>query len=343
MSFLGSVFGEKPNVADYIPTVFSEEQMKSIMENLRAFPEISRLGSAYYDYMMGSMTKAIPEFANILKAGGETTAKMLSTAGEELSGIVPQDVQDQLRRSTAFTNLMAGTAGSQMGAANQARNLGLTSLDMISKGAALQGEAGNAAQRWAGLASGLIMSPSGFMVTPEQQMKLTMQNNLYKQATQQLRENVAAAPDPALQALNQWVQQVGGSIIGAYATGGMGGKGDYKTSYNANSYLGGAGGQSDVITNPGHYVTDTGGGGDLSAASSFRGTGATGFDFGIGYPSSDPNLYNPTSPYLYGAMGGDVTAPNQIPGAGYNFSGFSTPWSPNLYGTTDFNVTQAGV
>ncbi len=260
---LSSIFGEKPNIADYIPTIFSEEQMKSIQENLKAFPEISRLGSAYYDYMMGSMTKAIPQFANILKAGGETTAKMLSTAGEELAGIVPQDVQDQLRRSTAFTNLMAGTAGAPMGAANQARNLGLTSLDMIQKGAALQGEAGNAAQRWAGLASGLIMSPSGFMVTPEQQAKLTMQNNLYKQATQQLRYNVAAAPDPIAKGLSDIVE----NLTAAY----LGGKvGKIGAGNEAATQAAGTGFRSDV-SNPGYYTDGGGGGGvqDLSAATSF--------------------------------------------------------------------------
>ena len=111
-------------------------------------------------------------------------------------------------------------------------------MDMVNKGAALAGQAGNSAQMWEKIAGATIMSPAGFVITPAQQAEMTLTNRLIQQKTQQMRNNVAAAPDPALQALNQWIEQVGGTIIGAYATGGMGGRGDYKTSYNAQGYLG---------------------------------------------------------------------------------------------------------
>ena len=106
-------------------------------------------------------------------------------------------------------------------------------MDMINKGAALAGQAGNSAQMWEKIAGATIMSPAGFVITPAQQAEMTLTNRLIQQKTQQMRNNVAAAPDPALQALNQWIEQVGGTIIGAYATGGMSKGGDYKTSYNA--------------------------------------------------------------------------------------------------------------
>jgi hypothetical protein len=296
--------------------------MRSVKENLKAFPEISKLGSAYYDYMMGSMTKAIPQFANILKAGGETTAKMLSTAGEELAGVVPQDVQDQLRRSTAFTNLMAGTSGAPMGAANQARNLGLTSLDMIQKGAALQGEAGNAAQRWAGLASGLIMSPSGMMVTPQQQASLTMQNNLYKQATQQLKYNVAAAPNPIAKGLSDIVE----NLTAAY----LGGKvGKIGAGNEAATAAAGKGFTSDV-TNPGYYTGGGGGGG---------GDGVP--DFSAAPQMTMGGYQTPFNPSAYDIGAGDIfSSYNPVPNYNpYGFGGstdLSSVMALSPTGTTDF-------
>jgi len=259
MSLLGDIFGDKPEVAPYIPTEFGPEQIKALKENIAAFPWISQLGDIFQSYMTDAFNTAIPGFSDILKMGGKLTQQMESTAGEYLSGKIPQDVQEAVQRSSAFQNLQSGGGGA-MAQANTARNFGLTSMDLISKGAQLEQSAGNAAQRWAGLASNLIMNPAGYLVTPAQQVQLTMSNRLHEQATQQLRNNVNAAPDPALQALNQWVQQVGGTVVASYLGGGAGGKGggNYKTSYNASDYLGGPG-PSDV-SNPGYINPGVGGG-----------------------------------------------------------------------------------
>jgi hypothetical protein len=65
--------------------------------------------------------------------------QMQAPIGSMLAGNVPQDVQDQIRRSAAFTSLMGGSAGAGTGAtgAITARDLGLTSLDLTQKGEAL--------------------------------------------------------------------------------------------------------------------------------------------------------------------------------------------------------------
>ena len=51
-----------------------------------------------------------------------------------------------------------------MGNGNTARNYGWTSTDMIDKGAALAGQAGNSAQMWEKIAGATIMSPAGFVL-----------------------------------------------------------------------------------------------------------------------------------------------------------------------------------
>lgn len=229
-SIFDQIFGRKPQVAPYRPTQLSAEQVRAIMENISSFPEIQQLGGLYEQYMLDSFRESGFDLAPILQGGEQMVQQMENIGQQFLRGEIPQDVQDQIRRQDALTSMLSGGPGGAN--ALTARDLGLTSLNLINQGANLAGQAGNAAQRWAGLASGLIMSPSGMMVTPQQQAALTMQNNLYQQATQQLRNNIAAAPNPGLQALNQWVEQVGGTILSSYATGGMGGRGtNFETSY----------------------------------------------------------------------------------------------------------------
>lgn len=241
-SFLDQVFGAKPQVAPYTPTLLGPEQLLALQNNIKAFPDITQLGNLYEQYMMSAFDKAIPGFSDMLAQGGALTQEMMGQIDPLLKGQIPQDVQDQIQRTSAYQSLMGGTAGSPMAGALTARDLGTTSLGLIGEGANLLGLAGNAAQRWAGLASGMIMSPSGMMITPQQQAQMDMQNRLYEQATKQFQYNVNAAPDPALQALNQWVEQVGGSVVSSYLGGGMGGMGgggkgaNYATSYNPSQY-----------------------------------------------------------------------------------------------------------
>jgi hypothetical protein len=232
---LSDVFGAKPAVAPYTPTIFSDEQLKALTENLAAMPKISALGTQYYDYMSGAMERAIPGFADILKEGGTLTAKMESVAGQELAGQIPQDVVDQVQRSSAYQSLLSGTSGSQMASANLARNLGLTSLDLIGAGANLQGQAGNAAQQWSGLAARNIMNPAAFFISPQEQAAQTMQNNLYRQATQQLANNLAAAPSPVAKGVSDTIINLLGAYLGAGKGGGAGGT---APSYSPSQYAG---------------------------------------------------------------------------------------------------------
>lgn len=235
-SILDSIFGSKPQVAPYIPTSLTDEQLNAIDANIAAMPDITQLGDLYQTYMMDAFNQAIPGFSNILSSGGQMTQEMIDQATSYLHGEIPPDVAAALQRQDAYTSLMSGTAGSPMSGALTARDLGLTSMNLIQQGAQLAGQAGNAAQRWAGLASGMIMSPSGMMITPQQLAEFKMQNRLLQQATKQFGYNVAAAPSPAGQALNQWIEQVGGTILSSYATGGMSKGGNFETSYNPNQY-----------------------------------------------------------------------------------------------------------
>jgi hypothetical protein len=215
-----SVFGTKPGVADYTPTDLGVEAKKATTENLANMPEIEAL-----------LNKILPGYTDMVKEGSKSTLSLLR-------GEVPQDVQDQIRRNSAFQSLSSGFGGSGMSKNLTARDLGLTSLDLIGKGE-------NSAQRWAGLTEGAV---SPFSVTAKEQGDQTMKNNLYKQATEQFRNNVLAAPDPASAGLFNTIATIGGTAaslgIGS-ALGAMGGRGgstqiaappNYNYAYSAPSY-----------------------------------------------------------------------------------------------------------
>lgn len=284
-NILDMVFGQTPEVAPYVPTDLSVEQLKAITENISAFPEIQQLGGLYENYMLDAFKQAGLDLQPILQ-GGDAMVRQMETVGQQfLKGEVPQDVQDQIRRQDALTSMLSGGPGGA--SALTARDLGLTSLNMINQGAALAGEAGNAAQRWAGLASGLIMSPSGMMVTPQQQAQQTMMNNLYKQATRQLRYNLAAAPDPAAAGISGTLM----NLLGAYLGHGMGGGGGSITpSYS--SIMGG---------------TTSGQGINFGGANPYSAT-TGGFNFG------GSNVGGQSIQYMGGGMPSDVSTPGYYMG-----------------------------
>lgn len=256
MSFLDQVFGRKPDVPALQPTDPLAELSTLLGGEIKDWPQIEEISNLYQQYMLGALNEAVPGFSDILKQGSADTQSILSEAAPLIKGELPEDVKSQVLRSGAFQGLMSG-GGPQFTQSLQARDLGLTSLNLMNQGAQLATEGGNAAQRWASIAGGTIMSPSQSMYSPAWFTDFIAKQRASQQAIAQQRANVAAAPSPALQALNQWVEQVGGSVIASYAGGGMGGMGggkgsNYATTYNAGSYLGGSGMPPDVST-PGYY------------------------------------------------------------------------------------------
>ena len=315
-SIFESIFGGVPKIADYTDLDYGTEQNLALESDLAAFPQISALGADYQKSYLDELNTAIPGFSDILAEGGTLTKQMEGIAGTELSGQLPADVAAQVQRTSAFQNLLSGGGGS-MADANTARNYGLTSLDLINQGANMAGQAGNAAQRWAAAtgagASANVMA--GMLQTPQQRAAFDTDQAKIQYAIQQAKNNAAAAPNPALQALNQWIEQVGGTAIGALV-GAKPGQ-NYKTSYDPTSS---GAPQTNFLDN----VTQGTGGGS-------GGGGAIVADPNAGGATYDPN-----------AAGGSII--NML--TGYNSSAnvpgyYPTEQMPGLYNPTDLTGTSS--
>src|SRR4029077_14129898 len=197
MTFGEKIHGMKPEVADFIPTDPIEQLKKMLAGETGAFPQITGLSDLYQKYMMSALGQGLPGFSARFKTGGADTQSLLNRAGQFLTGELPPDVMSQVFRQSAFQNLGSVLLVSPGGAASQARQLGLSSLDLMKQGAGMLESGTNAAQRWAQIASGTILNPSQQLYSPDWFSNFMATQIQLKQATKQLKYNTAAAPDPA--------------------------------------------------------------------------------------------------------------------------------------------------
>lgn len=184
------IFGTKPGVAEFTPTDLGTEAGRAVDSNIKNVPEIQAL-----------LEKLLPGYGEMVKTGSANTLSLLR-------GELPTDVQDAIKRSSAFRSLQGGYSGSGMSKALTARDIGRTSLDLM-------GEGQNAAQRWAAFTQG---SASPYVVTAPAQAENTTRNNLYSQATSQFKYNVAAAPDPGAAGIFN-LQTTLGSMAASFGLG----------------------------------------------------------------------------------------------------------------------------
>lgn len=213
---LEKVYGKKPRVSDFIPLDLQKAQSQSVAGNL-----------ANADAIEAFLNRTIPGWSEMLKAG-------TGNALDLLHGVIPKDVQDQIFRSTAFQSLQSGTQGSGMARALTARDLGRTSLDLQTMGS-------NSAQSWAKLAES---SYSPFVTDTAMQAQTNAANNAGRQATEQFKFNVEAAPDPGaagayalnsaigMQMLNFGMGAAGGAMGGAGAGRGAPAGGPAQPAFN---------------------------------------------------------------------------------------------------------------
>jgi hypothetical protein len=248
MDISGLIHGERPQFAK-LKILDPLELMKQLLSGeIENWPLIQDLGQHFQDYMVGQLENLIPNFSDILKEGGVQTAAMQKEAAPLIRGEIPEDVQAQVARSAAFQSLMAGSMGGPIGMALTARDFGLTSLDLMQKGATLSTLAGNAAQRWAGIAGSTMMNPSSQLYSPQWFAQFRQEQEAARTANQQLGYNIAAAPDPAWSDRAKLLATYGGMALGGAVGGGGGGAGS-----SMNAYSSSFGGQGQNLGFGGNY------------------------------------------------------------------------------------------
>ena len=283
------IHGTKPKVAPFVETDPNEMLKKLLNGEITDWPEIQQLSKLFQNQQFEQMGFDLP---GLLSLGGADAKTLLEQAGTMEKGQIPPDVAQQVMRSAAFQSLGAGTMGGPMGSALAARNLGLSSLDVMKQGADLATSGGNAAQRWASIAQGTMLPQSAYLYSPQWYTAFMAQQAAAKRDVKQQKFNIAAQPDPA------WADRakLAGSILGAYAAGPSGAQaGNSMNTASAEQVpAGGAGGLWAQLTGQPYDMM-----GSNTGAVTTEQNNATPFltnpDGSLYYPPP-PNQFNSTAP-----------------------------------------------
>ena len=153
--------------------------------------------------------------------------------GKKLPG-QPDVVLPNIQNSAAGKSLGEGIAGSGASRDLVARDLGLTSLNLMETGM-------QTAQKWVGEMASIeepsMMKVESMFVSPEQQYQATNEQNTQQFQRNWMQSQVNAMPDPVSSGIMSMAQSMIGSM-----RGGSGGGGAQPQSYAGIGGMGGGGG-----------------------------------------------------------------------------------------------------
>jgi hypothetical protein len=232
MSFWTDLVGTKPSVPTLAPIDLGTEQQKAIKNNLAAAPGAAKLSALSQDQIRKMMEQAIPGFDAL-------TGKISANIQDQVAGKIPLDVSRAARTGSASQALAGGFASGRAGSAGsslEARDLGLTSLDITSKGLA-------SAESWLGDMEKLY-SPSeaiftGMFVTPQQQYQTDVEERGAQFSRNWLENQIKAMPAPWATDLKQFVYRAMSAYSGTAVK-----DNPYSTPGSFGNGVGGSGGGS---------------------------------------------------------------------------------------------------
>lgn len=194
-------FPKKPNVPAAPNVNPQAAQSQSITGNQAALPGLEDLASATNQFNVGQrqsmLESAVPGYRKL--TGGAS-----NTLSDWLSGNLSPDVASAVRRNSNARSFAGGYGGSGMADALQARDLGLTSLDLQKMGvSALPGYLGTTAQ----IGMPRQFDPAAGFISPMEQIEASQWNESNRYGRDWLQNQLDSLPDPARAAI---AKDVGG-------------------------------------------------------------------------------------------------------------------------------------
>ena len=235
MSVLTDLFGSKPTVPNMPQISLGQMQQAATQSNISALPGAENLVSKSNQFSQDQIAKmlenAIPGYSGMMAEQGSDLSSMIR-------GQIPTDVSNAIQNSAAGKSLGEGIAGSGAARDLVARDLGLTSLNLMETGMAT-------ADKWVGEMASIeqpsMMKVESMFVSPEQQYQATNEQNVQQFQRNWMQSQVSAMPDPVASGIMNMAQSAIGSMRGgsgdggtqpqSYAgIGGMGGDGGFGAS-----------------------------------------------------------------------------------------------------------------
>lgn len=215
MSFLNKIFGAKPKVPKLEELSPAQVQKDAVAGNLEVLPEAEKLTSQVNLFSRGEIDK-------MLAAAGGASLLPDSAAQIEkmIAGELPLSDAQASHLNSVAKSFGSGTAGSSSMGNLVARDLGLKTLDVISKGL-------SSAESWlrttASLYEPTMMNVQSMFLTPQQQYQMQNEQNIQQFQRNWMKSQIDASPDPVLAAINAEIMQLATSFVGSLGPGGGGG------------------------------------------------------------------------------------------------------------------------
>jgi hypothetical protein len=216
---ISAFFTDTPSMPAAPHVDLGQQQGIATQSNITNLPADEQLASQTnnfnFDQIQSMLRKAIPGYDQIVKSQSNVISS-------ELNGQVPKDVQDAIQSSDAGRSIAGGYAGSGMSHNLTARDLGMTSLSLTSKGL-------DSANQWMSqmksTALPSMFNLSSMFITPEQQAQNEWQNQISSfQRNWSNNVMLTNASNARTQAIGKLAGDTANAAMSAYSAG-MGGGG----------------------------------------------------------------------------------------------------------------------
>lgn len=165
-----NLIGGKPSIPAWNTVSLGQSQTQAINENTASLPALENLSSQTNQFNVDQIQKMLKQ---VIPGYQDITSSVSGTIQSLLKGEVPTDVANTLQSSDAAKALTGGFGGSGIAGNLFAKDLGLTSLDLVTKGL-------STAQSWLSTMANInqpgMFNLSSMFVSPQQQFQDTFQN-----------------------------------------------------------------------------------------------------------------------------------------------------------------------
>ena len=215
--FLGGLFGDRPSVPPWQNISLDQQQKQSVAANQSALPGLESLAGGVDVFNQQQLTSLMN---TILPGWSDSATKASKNISSELSGEIPTDVSQALQSSDAAKSLTGGFGGSGLAGNLTARDLGITSLDLMGKGL-------SSMESWSSMIDQMFapgeFNVSSMFISPQQEFQDTFENQEMAWGQQWLSSQVQAMPNPQATGLWNMLAGAGQGFRQGLSSGGGGG------------------------------------------------------------------------------------------------------------------------
>lgn len=222
---ISSALAGKPTIPAWGTIDLGQQQTKAINQNAASVPALEGIAGNVNSFNADQIQKVLGQF--ILGFTG-MSSDVSTKIDSFLKGEIPADVSNQVQDNAAARSLTGGFGGSGLSGNLTARDLGLTSLNLIDKGI-------SSAESWIGKMASIVQptmfNVASMFVTPQQQFEDTFQNQEaqfqrdYTSNMNDWQHSLGYAAGQDVQDTAATVISIASSMLGGGIGGGKGGGG----------------------------------------------------------------------------------------------------------------------